>query len=267
LRRVTLLASLLTVLVAMPCCGRADASQVARLHASFSPERLGMPTTVSLGFRISSIPAGSSMPLTNVSLFLPNEMGLATSGLGLRNCVRSRLEAFGPAGCPPASLMGRGTATAEIPIEGDPVAESAQIEVFSARVQNGHLALMVYADALSPVSAQLVFPATVIPASSPYGEGVDTNVPLVPTIPGAPDVAVTRFQMALGSTRAGANSFVYYHSIGGRRVAYSPRGLILPPVCPRGGFPFKAEFVFQDDTTATARTSVPCPRATHHPRG
>jgi hypothetical protein len=258
LRLSSLLASI--VMVAASCiCGSALATQTARLHAAFSPERLGAPTTISLSFRIASSPLDSSLPLTNVSLFLPNEMGLATSGLGLRNCVPARLEAFGPPGCPAASLMGRGIATAEIPIEGDLIAESAQIDVFSAPVQNGRLALMVYANALSPVLAQLVFPASVIPAAAPYGEGIDTNVPLVPTIPGGPDVAVTRFQMTLGSPETGTDSFVYYHWAGDRRTPYSPPGLILPPSCPHGGFPFKAQFVFQGDSVTTARTFVPCP--------
>ncbi len=234
--------------------------QDASLHASFSPERLDAPTTISIGFHISSVPAGNPEPLTNLTMFLPDEMGLATSGLGLANCLRRRLEESGPAGCPSDSLMGRGTATAEIPIAGDAVAESAQIEVFSARVQDGHLALMVYANALSPVSAQLVFPATVVPAALPYGEGIDTSIPLVPSVPGAPDVAVTRFQMTLGATTAGADRFVYYRSAHRRRIAYSPRGLILPPSCPRKGFPFETQFTFADDTATTARTSVPCPR-------
>jgi len=255
-----LLASSVAVLLATCSCAGAEATQVASLQAAFSPDRLGVATTISVGFQISSIPVGNPMPLTNVSLFLPSEMGLATSGLGLENCMLSRLEELGTEGCPSDSLMGRGTATAEIPIGGEPVVESAQIEVFSARVQEGRLALMVYANALSPVYAQLVFPATVIPAPLPYGEGIDTNVPLVPTVPGAPDVAVTRFQMTLGTTVAGPDRFVYYRSVHGRRVAYSPRGLILPPVCPYGGFPFKAQFTFQDDTVATAHTSVPCPR-------
>jgi hypothetical protein len=257
--RLFSLAASIVVVVASCTCGSALAIQTARLYASFSPERPGAPTTIFLSFRITSSSVGSLLPLTNVSLFLPNEMGLATSGLGLRNCVPARLEAFGPPGCPAASLMGRGIATAEIPIEGDSVAESAQIDVFSAPVQNGRLALMVYANALSPVLAQLVFPASVVPAVEPYGEGIDTNVPLVPTIPGGPDVAVTRFQMTLGSPQTGTDSFVYYHRAGGRRTAYTPPGLILPPFCPRGGFPFKAQFVFQGGSVTTARTFVSCP--------
>lgn len=239
------------------------AVQAARLAVSFHPERLGAPTTIFFGFRISSIPPASQMPLTNLSVLLPSELGFATSGLGLENCFLSRLEEWGPGGCPVDALMGRGTATAEIPLEGEMLAESAQIEVFSAPVRNGHLALWVYANARSPVSAELVFPATVVPAAPPYGEAIDTRVPLVPSVPGAPDVAVTRFQMALGTTGSGLDRFAYYRTVRGRRVAYTPNGLLLPPSCPHGGFPFEARFTFEDQSTATARTRVPCPSRTH----
>ncbi len=252
------------VLLAACVCQGAAARQVATLHASFSPDRLGAYATIFLGFRISSIPAWEQVPLTKASLDLPSEIGLATSGLGLENCLRSSLEEVGVlGGCPSDSLMGRGTATAEIPLAGELVVESAQVDVFSARVQNGRLALMVFVDARSPVEAELVFPATVVPASPPYSEGVETNVPLVPTLPDGPDVAVTHFQMALGSTPTGPDHFVYYRWVRGHRVAYAPRGLLLPPTCPHGGFPFEAQFVFQDGTSATARTTVPCPRASH----
>jgi hypothetical protein len=262
-RAVSLLLGSTVAAIFLACLyTNAGASQNASLHVSLSPERLGAPTTIFIAFRISSVPVGDSMPLTNVSVSLPPEMGLAISGLGLENCLRSRLEESGPEGCPSDSRMGRGTATAEIPIGGERVVESAQIEVFSSPVQVGRLALMVYATALSPVFAQLVFPATVVPSPPPYGEAVDTDIPLVPTLPGAPDVAVTRFQMTLGTPASGPDRFVYYRSVRGRRVAYSPRGLILPPVCPPGGFPFKAHFIFQDGTAVTARVSVPCPRQT-----
>jgi hypothetical protein len=159
--------------------------------------------------------------------------------------------------------MGRGTATAEIPIGGEVIAESARVELFSAPVQSGRLALLVYAFGESPVFAQLVFPAVVVPAASPYSEGIETSVPLVPSLPGAPDVAVTRFQMALGTTSEGIGRFVYYRRVHGQRVPYAPSGLLLPPRCPRGGFPFEAHFAFEDGTTASAHTSVACPSGSH----
>jgi hypothetical protein len=259
LTRVLVAISVATVVWAC-LCGAAPAAQTASLSVSFSPDRLGVPTTIVLGFRISSSPPASQTPLTSFSVLLPEELGLATSGLGLENCVLDRLEDTGPAGCPADALMGRGVATAEIPFGAETLAESAQIEIFSAPVHEGRLAFWVYAHAETPVEAQLVFPATLVPARPPYGDGIDTTVPLVPSLPGAPDVAVTRLDMALGTTERGADHFAYYQSVRGRRVAYAPRGLLLPPVCPRGGFPFEAQFAFQDQTEATARTTVPCPR-------
>jgi hypothetical protein len=244
-------------------CAEGWAEQKANLTASFRPKRLGAPTTISLAFTITSLPLDSQTPIRSVSLQLPSEMGIATSGLGLENCLVSRLEALGPRGCPTDSLMGRGTATAEIPIGGEVIAESARVELFSAPVQSGRLALLVYADGRSPVFAQLVFPAVVVPAASPYSEGIETSVPLVPSLPGAPDVAVTRFQMALGTTTQGIGRFVYYRRVHGRRVPYAPSGLLLPSRCPKGGFPFEAHFAFEDGTTASAHTSVACPRGSH----
>jgi hypothetical protein len=264
LKASSFLAASIAVLLAI--CRYDDAlAETARLEASFSPEHLGAPTTIFWGFRLSGSSSSSLVPLTDVNVLLPSEMGLATSGLGLENCRPSRLEEQGPDGCPSNSRMGRGSATAAIPIGGETVVESAQIDVFSAPVSDGHLTLLVYANAQEPVSAQLVFPATVVPAPPPYGEGVDTVVPLVPSLPEGPDVAVNTFHMALGTTTRGPDHFVYYRLVRGRRVSYSPAGLILPPTCPRGGFPFEAHFVFQDHTAATARTTVPCPRET--PRG
>ena len=127
----------------------AAGAQRATLRASFSPERLGQPSTVFFGFRISSIPPAEPSPLTNVSVLLPEEIGIATSGLGLENCLPLNLEEQGPEGCPANARMGGGTATAEIPLGGETVVESAQVELFSAPVQGGRLGLMVYADASS----------------------------------------------------------------------------------------------------------------------
>jgi hypothetical protein len=194
-----------------------------------------------------------------VGLLLPNEMGIATSGLGLENCALSMLEELGPDGCPANSVMGLGAATAEVPISSDPVSERARVEIFSAPVVDGHLGLLVYAEGVSPIFAQLVFPGAVLPARSPFGEDVETELPLVPSVPGAADVAITAFQARLGSA-AGYDHFLYRKRVHGWNLPYTPRGLILPPSCPRGGFPFKAELGFQDQTVAVARTTVACPR-------
>jgi hypothetical protein len=258
--------SVLVVASLTVACATALAQQSARLTAAFEPGRLGAPSTVFVAFRIVSTPPSAQVPITNVTLQLPEEMGIATSGLGLENCLAVRLDALGPEGCPANALMGRGAATAEIPIAGETVSETARVELFSAPVTEGHLGLLVYVSAESPVFAQLIFPASIIPAVSPFSEGIDTKVPLVPSLPGAPDVAVTRFHMTIGATRSGRGHFVYYRRRHGRRAAYEPSGLLLPPSCPRGGFPFQADFGFADGSSTTAKTTVACPRRRGHAR-
>jgi hypothetical protein len=255
-----LLSAVFAVIVLFAClCGSALAAQSVRLDVALSPEHLGRPTTIFFGFVVSSPAPGSPVPVTNVGVLLPDEMGVAASGLGLENCVPFRLEEYGPQGCPPDSLMGRGVATVQVPIAGESLSESGRVELFSAPVVDGRFALLVYTDAISPISAQLVFPSAVLPAVAPYGEDIDTNLPLVPSLPDGPDVAVTSFHASLGSV-PGPDRFVYYRSAHGKRVSFAPRGLILPASCPRGGFPFEAQFSFQDLSHATARTTVPCPR-------
>lgn len=258
-----LVTSHVACLATMLFCGASLASQSVRLKVSLRPDRLGAFATIFVGFRISGIPPAGPAPLTGVNLLLPGEVGLATSGLGLENCVVTRLEEWGPSGCPADARMGSGTATAEIPIAGEVVAESAQVEVFSAPVRDGHLGLLVYANAYTPVSAQLVFPASVVDAPSPFSESIDTIVPLVPSLPGAPDVAVNTFHMTLGSPHAGPGRFFYYRRVRGRPVPYSPRGLLLPSTCPHGGFRFEARFSFQGQPNATAQATAACPRRAH----
>jgi hypothetical protein len=233
-------------------------AQKVRLEVALHPEQLGHPTTISFGFRIASTDPDSPVPLTNLEVLLPGEMGIAESGLGLENCRPKRLEHDGPGGCPSNSRMGTGVATAQVPIGTEQLVESAQIELFSAPVVDGHLALLVFADATSPVEAELVFPALVLPAPVPFGENIDTSVPIVPSLPYGPDVAITSFQASLGSA-PGRGRFLYHSWVRGRRVSFAPRGLTLPPSCPRGGFRFEAKFKFQDQSTTTALSTVPCP--------
>jgi hypothetical protein len=80
------------------------------------------------------------------------------------------------------------------------------------------------------------------------------TVPLVPTLPGAPDLSVVRIQTTLGG------NLTYYQRAHGKTVAYHPKGIGLPKRCPRGGFKFTARFAFLDRTTAGAHTAVACPK-------
>jgi hypothetical protein len=233
----------------------AQAAESARLSATLTPERLDQGTTIGFNLRIVTPGGEIPPPLREVDLRYPQDLGIATSGLGLATCSRVLLEAAGPQGCPSESVMGIGSAVAEIPVGPEIVHETAPLTIFRAPTENGHIAMVLYANGASPVEAQILLPSLLLPATAPFGGRVHINVPLVPSLPGSPDVAVVRLTTTLGPL-----GITYYEREHGRAVPYRPRGLQLPDSCPRGGFPFAAALSFVGGSHVSARTVVPCPR-------
>jgi hypothetical protein len=190
-----------------------------------------------------------------MEVLLPAGLGIATSDLGLETCSPSRLEHEGLAGCPPDSLMGRGSAAAEVPFGSAFVTEQAPITLFSGPLREGHPQLLFFASGEYPVLADIIFAALVLPAKAPFGGLLRTRPPLVPSVPEGPDVAL----VALATT-IGAQGITYYEHAKGRTISFHPRGILLPQSCPRGGFAFAAHLTFQDATQASASATVRCPR-------
>ncbi|HTR88590.1 MAG TPA: hypothetical protein VMG62_00600, partial [Solirubrobacteraceae bacterium] len=249
--RVALL-TLACVCASLP--GVAAANQSARLRVGLRPERLGRGSTIVFAFRLSSpTSTGAPSPLRDIDLSYPGTLGFATSGLGLENCSVSTLQRAGPGGCPVDSRVGYGSAVVEVPFGSRVIAERATIDTFMAPLREGQLSLLYYARGTSPLLAQLVFPAALSPG--PTRGNLDTSLPVVPTLPAAPDAAV----VALTST-IGPAHILYHRNSHGHVVSYRPRGLMLPRVCPRGGFRFAADFAFDDGSHTSAEATVPCPR-------
>ena len=226
------------------------------LRAALTPERLGQGTTIGFDLQVSAPAGGVPPPLTTVDVRYPNDLGIALSGVGLEACSLETLQMFGSGGCPVDSRMGYGTAFAEVPLGPGPIYEGATIAVFRAPDEEGHLALFFYTEASSPVLAQLVFPGLLLATRLPFGGAVNVNVPLVPTVPDGPDVSVVQIESTLGPEH-----LIYTESVHGGTRLYVPKGILLPDSCPRGGFPFAATLAFQDGSSASAHTAVPCPRS------
>jgi hypothetical protein len=239
----------------------AGAAQTASLAATLTPEHLGRGTTIGFSLRVATAAGKVPPPLTEVDLRYPQDLGIATSGLGLATCSTAMLEALGPQGCPSDSVMGIGNAVAEIPVGPEIVYESAPVTIFRAPTENGQIGLLLYANGAYPVDAQLVLPSLLLSATAPFGGLVHIGVPLVPSLPDSPDVAVVQLTTTLGPL-----GITYYEREHGRTIGYQPRGLQLPDRCPRGGFPFAAELSFVDGSTTAAHTVVPCPSAQRHRR-
>jgi hypothetical protein len=255
LRQVRVLA-LLTLLVCAAAPTPARAAQTVRLTATLTPEHLDQGTTIGFNLRILTPGGALPPPVTEVDLRYPQDLGIATSGLGLATCTPALLEAAGPQGCPSDSVMGIGSAVAEIPVGPETVYETAPVTIFRAPTENGQIAMVLYANGVTPVDAQILLPSLLLPATTPFGGRVKIDVPLVPSLPESPDVSVVRLTTTLGPL-----GITYYEREHGHTVAYRPRGLQLPDSCPRGGFPFAAQLDFVGGSSASAQTLVPCPGA------
>jgi hypothetical protein len=246
------LVMLLAMTLALPA--RAGAAQTAHLLASFSPDRAGASTTVRFGFTITGSEGQVPSPLRSVDLHLPAGLGLARNTLGTAICEPEDLYAIGPQGCPANSRVGYGSALAELPYGPMIVDESASVYAYRGENEHEHVTILFFTEALYPVFATLVFPGVLLEDSGPFSNRIDTEVPLIPSVPGGPNVSVVRFQSTFGP-----QNLIYHHIVNGRTVYFRPRGASVPRTCPPGGFPFAADFSFEDGSQQTVASTAPCP--------
>ena len=242
---------------ALSCAALPAATHAApsvRLYATLTPEQLGHGTTIGFGFQITAPTGDVPPPLTKVEVRYPADLGIGLSGLGFATCTTRTLQALGPEGCPPDSRMGYGSALAEIPVGPQIVHENAPVALLRGPTHDGHFTLLTFVNAEVPVFAPTTLPSLLLPASAPFGGRIDINVPLIPTFPDAPDVALVQLRTTLGPQH-----LTYYERLHGRRRAYRPKGILLPDTCPRGGFPFAVSLTFAGGTHASATTAVSCP--------
>jgi hypothetical protein len=236
--------------------GAAHAAQLVTLKAGFRPDELGTPTTIAFGFHVSdSIPGTVPSPVVGVDIYLPAGMGLATSTLGLAVCQPARLLEFGITGCPANSRVGFGRALGELATEGRVVHEAATVQSVLGPNLNHHEQLLFYVECDEPVSTELIFSGELLPSASPdFSSSLNTSIPLVPTWPSGPYIAVTSFSSTLGP-----RGLTYLRHVRGNYVPFHPKGISVPARCPPRGFPFLATLSFLDGSRVTARHVVPCP--------
>jgi hypothetical protein len=231
----------------------------ASLHASFTPDLLGVPTTIAFGFDLSTSEGTAPPPLTALDLRMPAGLNYTTTTLGLAICNPAVLLAKGLSGCSPNSRLGFGSAVVEVPFGTGAGHEIPEVQALAGPSPNGNLVVLFYANGLRPVYAQLDFTGEVLPAYGRFGSQLAATVPLVTSVPNGPDVSVVSV-----TTTIGPSHLTYYKHVHGRLVAFHPRGVSVPERCPRGGFPFTAAFTFQEGAHASASTTVPCPPSRDH---
>ncbi|HSZ12435.1 MAG TPA: hypothetical protein VK790_00155 [Solirubrobacteraceae bacterium] len=259
-RLLTLPVVLLCALVAgaLAPAGAGAVSEHASMRASFSPDRLGAPTTIAFAVSLATAEGAAPPPMTAMDLQMPAGMNYTTTTLGLAICQPAVLAAKGPAGCPANSRLGFGSALVEVPFGTGAGHEIPEIQAIAGPSPHGNLVVLFYANGLYPVSAQLTFSGEVLPDNGLYGSQLATSVPLVTSVPGGADVSIVEVKTTIGPSH-----LTYYRHVHGHLVPFRPRGVAVPERCPRGGFPFAADFSFQDGSSTSATTTVPCPPAGH----
>lgn len=126
--------------------------------------------------------------------------------------------------------MGHGTGLVEVPFGAGLIREGVRLTTFMAPLHEGHLGLLFYVEAERPVAAELVFPGIVLPSAAPFGGDLATSVPLVPTVPEAPDAVLAQF-----ATTIGPEHITYWEYSRHNYIPYHPRGILLPKSAPVAG--------------------------------
>ncbi len=192
---------------------------------------------------------GFPPPLIGVNFYMP--AGTRLHPRGFATCSPGALQNRGPGACPRRSRVTlSGTALGVVSFGAERVEERASIQAFFA--PGG--ALQFYTQGSSPVSLEFLSPSHVVGSGRPYAQKFVTSVPLIETVPGAPDASALSISLKLGAAFRRGKKVTSYGT--------------MPKRCPRGGFPLKSELLFAGlgglaPQTVTVTYKAPCPPRHH----
>jgi hypothetical protein len=209
---------------------------------------LGAGSAAEATFHISGTEyAGFPPPLIGVNFFLPTGSKIHTAGF--KTCPKATLEAKEPSKCPKASKAGPiGHAEGVVRFgKGEPTKEAVTIESFF--IPGG---LGFFTEGHSPVSLEFFSGGKYVSLGGGGGFGPEliTEVPLVETVPGAPDASVEYINVKVGAAYKSHGKPVYYGT--------------TPKKC-KGSWKGKVELLFAGlggltPQTVTAPYSLKCPK-------
>lgn len=198
-------------------------------------------------------PAGGIPPLSQVNFFLPAGAKINSHGFG--SCSASVLNNSGPVGCKKNAIASpKGHALGEVSFGAERVPEGASLQAFFAPGGG----LLFYVQGTSPVALEFVSSGRYVNSGKPpYGLELQTQVPAIATVPGAPLASTKTITVKVGAAI----------KKGKRLISYGT----MPRKCPKGGFPMKAELTFGGSfggerefgipaETVSATYKSPCPR-------
>jgi hypothetical protein len=196
---------------------------------------------LSLLSRFQAIPP-ATQPATVTQAVISFPHGATVNSKLFASCSAQRLNAGGPAACPPNAQIGFGSAIGG----GGGVLERLKVTMFNGP---GGRSALFYLAGTSPVVIKGVIGGPLVVVNSLfYGYQLTIAVPTsLQVIAGVP-IAVTEFQTTVGATVA--------QRVHGKTV---DRGYLEVPLCPPGAlFPLRGVFSFVGAPTQTVNSSIAC---------
>lgn len=199
-------------------------------------------------------PKGSVPPVSGVNVYLPKGVKLHSAGFG--TCTKPTLQNIGPSGCPKSSVASPiGSVLGEVTFGTERVPETATLQGFFGPGGS----ILFYTQGSSPVSLEVVSEGRYVRSSGKYSWELQTLVPAVATVPGAPLASVSRIHLKAGAAYRSHGKVISYGTVPKKGE------------CPKGGFFGKVEVTFGGTfggerefgipaKTVTSMIRVPCPR-------
>jgi hypothetical protein len=197
---------------------------------------------------------GSPPPLAGINFYFPT--GTKLHPAGFPTCAKSILEpsGAGPSHCPPASRAGpTGEVQGFVTLGGERVRENATVESFYGP-GNG---VEFFTVGHSPVALEILSSGRWphLGNAGGFGPELETEIPLVASVPGAPYASVEKIRIEGGSARGPHDP---------RKAIYYGR-VPKKGQCPKAGFLVKTEVFFAEvgglpRQEVTKEYRGPCPR-------
>jgi hypothetical protein len=258
MRRATT-ATVLTALASLVLASSASAAPKVTLKAEAVPipgfahtgNIFGAGAAVKAEYTISGTEYGGfPPPLIGVTFSLPS--GTKLHPKGFPTCRPAVLEPSGPGprGCPRDSRAGPvGKVLGIVSFGSERVSEAATLESFYAPGGG----LLFFTAGHSPVSLEILSRAHYVNlgGGAGFGPKLIAEVPLVETVPGAPDASVLKISVKVGSAMRRHGKPVYYGT--------------MPKTCPKHFLLGKSELTFAGlggltQVTVPVKYKARCPR-------
>jgi hypothetical protein len=214
----------------------------ATIRPSFSPDRLGVKAAFTFAVHFYGGELGVPAPVRKAVVHLPPELMLDIPKL--RICTRAQLRRHGARGCPARSKIGTGHALGDVHAGASVEREEVAVSAFVGPPQGINPTIEILGQGYTPLEKRVVITGVALPDQAPYGEKLVLSIPAISTIPLEPNASTVSFSLTIG---------------GAAFRRHSPNTVLLPSHCPAGGFPFGAEFTYEDGSTSSTTATVPCP--------